>query len=126
MKIDKSWHNALAAVKYMHNMHHYIFPSTKTNKFLVAIGCDINDKDFMDWLGYEYDKWCNSFFTIAIKMPDDEIFYIPIGKDIEIGKVGKIGETINEYFYCNVLVCNEELSNYSGCEIRKSIIIGID
>lgn len=127
MKVyDKSWHNALAAVKYMHNQHHYNFPSKKMNGFLSAIGCNINDNDFMGWLGYEYDKWCNNFFTIAIKMPDDEIFYIPIGKDIELGKVGKIGETINEYFYCYVLVCNEELSNYSGCEIRKSTIIGID
>ena len=64
--------------------------------------------------------------TIVIKTPDGEILYIPIGKDIELGKVGKIGETINEYFYCNVLAYNEELSNYSGCLIRKSIIIGID
>lgn len=126
MKIDKSWHNALSAVKYIHNRHHYIFPSKKMNDFLFAIGCDINDKDFMDWLGHEYDKWYNNFFTIAIKMPDDEIFYIPIDKDIELGKVGKIGETINEYFYCNVLAYNEELSDYSGCEIRKGIIIEID
>lgn len=126
MKIDKSWHNALAAVKYMHNQHHYIFPSKKMNNFLVAIGYDINDNDFMGWLGYEYDKWFNNFMTIVIKMPDGEISYIPIGKDIELGKVGKIGETINEYFYCNVLAYNEELSNYSGSWIRKSIIIGFD
>ena len=39
MKVyDKSWHNALAAVKYMHNQHHYIFPSKKMNNFLVVIG----------------------------------------------------------------------------------------
>ena len=127
MKIhDKSWHNALSAVKYMHNRHHYNFPSKKMNEFLFAIGCDINDNDFMGWLGYEYDKWLNNFMTIVIKMPNDEIFYIPIGKDIELGKVGKIGETINEYFYCNVLAYNEELSDYSDCEIRKSIIIGFD
>lgn len=127
MKVhDKSWHNALAAVKYMHNQHHYIFPSKKMNNFLVAIGYDINDNDFMGWLGYEYDKWLNNFMTIVIKMPDGEISYIPIGKDIELGKVGKIGETINEYFYCNVLAYNEELSNYSGSWIRKSIIIGFD
>lgn len=127
MKIhDKSWHNALSAVKYMHNRHHYIFPSKKTNEFLVAIGCNINDNDFMGWLGHEYDKWLNNFMTIVIKMPNNEIFYIPIGKDIELGKVGKIGKTINEYFYYNVLAYNEELSNYSGCEIRKSIIIGFD
>ena len=127
MKVyDKSWHNALAAVKYMHNQHHYIFPSKKMNNFLVAIGCDINDNDFMGWMGHEYDKWLNNFMTIVIKTPDGEILYIPIGKDIELGKVGKIGETINEYFYCNVLAYNEELSNYSGCWIRKSIIIGFD
>lgn len=126
MKIDKSWHNALSAVKYMHNRHHYIFPSKKMNDFLFAIGCDINDKDFMDWLGYEYDKWFNNFMTIVIKTPDGEILYIPIGKDIELGKVGKIGETINEYFYCNVLAYNEELLDYSADEIRKSIMIGID
>lgn len=127
MKVhDKSWHNALAAVKYMHNQHHYIFPSKKMNNFLVAIGYDINDNDFMGWLGYEYNKWFNNFMTIVIKMPDGEISYIPIGKDIELGKVGKIGETINEYFYCNVLAYNEELSNYSGSWIRKSIIIGFD
>lgn len=127
MKVhDKSWHNALAVVKYMHNQHHYIFPSKKMNNFLVAIGYDINDNDFMGWLGYEYDKWFNNFMTIVIKMPDGEISYIPIGKDIELGKVGKIGETINEYFYCNVLAYNEELSNYSGSWIRKSTIIGID
>ena len=59
-------------------------------------------------------------------MPDGEIFYIPIGKDIELGKVGKIGETINEYFYHNVLAYENELSDYSGDEIRKSIIIGFD
>ena len=126
MKIDKSWHNALAAVKYMHNRHHYIFPSKKTNDFLSAIGCNINDNDFMGWLGYEYDKWYNNFMTIVIKMPNDEIFYIPIGKDIELGKVGKIGETINEHFYHNVLAYEKELSDYSADEIRKSIIIGID
>ena len=91
MKVcDKSWHNALAAVKYMHNQHHYIFPSKKMNNFLVAIGCDINDNDFMGWLGYEYDKWFNNFFTIAIKMPNGEIFYIPIGKGIDFLKIGKI------------------------------------
>lgn len=127
MKVcDKSWHNALAAVKYMHNQHHYIFPSKKMNNFLVAIGCDINDNDFMGWLGYEYDKWFNNFFTIAIKMPNGEIFYIPIGKGIDFLKIGKIGEVVTDYFYCNVLAYNEELSDYSDCEIRKSIIIGID
>lgn len=126
MKIDKSWHNALAAVKYMHNQHHYIFPSKKMNNFLVAIGYDINDNDFMGWLGYEYDKWFNNFFTIAIKMPNDEIFYIPIGKGIDFLKIGKIGEVVTDYFYCNVLAYNEELSDYSDCEIRKSTIIGID
>lgn len=127
MKIhDKSWHNALAAVKYMHNQHHYIFPSKKMNNFLVAIGCDINDNDFMGWLGYEYDKWFNNFFTIAIKMPNGEIFYIPIGKGIDFLKIGKIGEVVTDYFYCNVLAYNEELSDYSDCEIRKSTIIGFD
>ena len=126
MKIDKSWHNALAAVKYMHNHHHYNFPSKKMNNFLVAIGCDINDNDFMGWLGYEYDKWFNNFFTIAIKMPNDEIFYIPIGKGIDFLKIGKIGEVVTDYFYCNVLAYNEELSDYSDCEIRKSTIIGFD
>ena len=127
MKIhDKSWHNALSAVKYMHNQHHYIFPSKKMNNFLVAIGCDINDNDFMGWLGYEYDKWFNNFFTIAIKMPNDEIFYIPIDKGIDFLKIGKIGEVVTDYFYCNVLAYNEELSDYSDCEIRKSIIIGFD
>ena len=127
MKVyNKSWHNALAAMKYMHNRHHYNFPSKKTNDFLSAIGCNINDNDFMGWLGYEYDKWYNNFMTIVIKMPNDEIFYIPIGKDIELGKVGKIGETINEYFYHNVLAYEKELSDYSADEIRKSIIIGID
>ena len=87
---------------------------------MVAIGCDINDNDFMGWLVHEYDKWFNNFMTIVIKMPNDEIFYIPIGK------VGKIGETINEYFYHNVLAYENELSDYSADEIRKSIIIGID
>ena len=77
MKVyDKSWHNALSAVKYMHNRHHYNITSKKMNEFLFAIGCNINDNDFMGWLGYEYDKWFNNFMTIVIKMPDGEISYI--------------------------------------------------
>ena len=127
MKVyDKSRHNALAAVKYMHNHHHYKKKKKKMNDFLSAIGCNIDNIYFMGWLVHEYDKWFNNFMTIVIKMPNDEIFYIPIGKDIELGKVGKIGETINEYFYYNVLAYEKELSDYSADEIRKSIIIGID
>ena len=125
MKIDKSWHNALCAVKYMHNKHHYNFPSKKINLFLDAIGYNTNDNEFMAWLGREYDKWLSGM-TFVIRMQDGEIFYISAGRDVDFLKISNIGETINKYVYDNFLAQAVELSDYSGCEIRKSIIIRID
>ena len=55
------WNNALNGAKYMYQNCGYDFDSGAMDEFLQSIGCNLYDKEFINWFYEEFYKWldCN-------------------------------------------------------------------
>ena len=60
---------------------------------------------------------------ITIQLPNTDRFNITIDKGIDMAQVGEVGGNPTKYFYDNFLIYRPELFQYSGDEVRRSIIL---
>ena len=63
---------------------------------------------------------------ITIQLPNTDRFNIPVDKDIDITQVGEAGGNPTKYFHDHFLAYRPELFQYSGEEIRRSVIVKIE